>query len=318
MNKLEILEDLNKTLKMCKNINSKNSINSILDWAKSSNSFSKISQCYQFTNEQLDDYYSQIDLKDKDVLTVCGSGDQVICALLNGAKKVDTFDSNKLTYYYLFLKISAIKGLDYIEFLKLMNLYCRNSNRKEYYKKIRDLIPKEDVKLFWDEFFQEKKDLFPAFFIGGHNNKNFTHYNEIENVSLNENKNRLLYLNETEFQKVKSKLDNNNIHFENINIFDIRTHFNSTYDFINCSNIASYITDKNNLINLFKDIINNNLNQNGVILLNYYWSLINEKNSDSCLYFKELTPEILTLKSAIKKNMTYYDYDSALIYRKKK
>lgn len=318
MNKLEILEDLNQALKMCKNINSNNSINSVMDWAKGSNSFSKISQCYQFTNEQLDAYYSQIDLKDKDVLTVCGSGDQVICALLNGAKKVDTFDTNKLTYYYLFLKISAIKALDYIDFLELMNLYCRNSNRKEYYKNIRDLIPKEDIKMFWDEFFKENEDLFPAFFLGGHNNKNFTHYEAVDNISLNENKSRILYLNEMEFQKAKTKLNNNNISFKNIDLLDVNTDFNNKYDFINCSNIAFYITDKNELINLFKDIIDNNLNENGAILLNYYWSLINEEYNSSFLDFKALAPEILTLKSKIKKDMIYYDYDTALIYRKKK
>ena len=67
---------------------------------------------YFSTNEHLDDIFSYIDVKDKKVLSVIGSGDQAFYFYNNGAKKVDLFDINKLAIYYYFLRVWTMKYLN--------------------------------------------------------------------------------------------------------------------------------------------------------------------------------------------------------------
>lgn len=62
------------------------------------------------------------DINNGNVLTVCGSGDQVLSSILYGAKKVDTFDSNKLAYYNLKLKLAVLKTLEYEEFINFYSI----------------------------------------------------------------------------------------------------------------------------------------------------------------------------------------------------
>lgn len=311
MRKTTVYNDVKKTINLCKNEISNKCYDSILEWSMSETAFSKFSQCYQFTNEAIDDYYKLLNLKDKKVLTVCGSGDQVIYAMMQDAKKIDVFDSNKITYYYLFLKISAIIGLDYREFLDLMNLYSNDSIKLNFYKKIRDLITQEDVKIFWDLFFKEKIDLFPTLFIGDHNNigvrkEDWLKYLELMKVNI-------YYLNEDLFYHTKNKLkcNNSSIHFECTDMLKVTKCFNDNYDFINCSNIIDYINDQATLIKFFKEIINNNLNKDGMILLNYYW------NKFSTLDFINLQELINALAPNISvKEISDIYTDSILTYKK--
>ena len=77
----------------------------------------KYTPMYVYGTEQISNYYSKLDLKDKTVLTIAGSGDQAINALYFGAKEVTCFDINLLTGYFINLKITALKYLTYKEFL---------------------------------------------------------------------------------------------------------------------------------------------------------------------------------------------------------
>ena len=71
---------------------------------------SKYNKIYFSTNEQLNNLFKNINIKNKDVLTVLGSGDQSFFCYQNDAKSVDVFDINKLTIYILFTqKIILIK-----------------------------------------------------------------------------------------------------------------------------------------------------------------------------------------------------------------
>ncbi len=63
--------------------------------------FSKV---YHSSNESLDDLFSCFSLKNKDVLTVLLSSDQLFYALSGGARSVETFDTNHLTKYYYYLR----------------------------------------------------------------------------------------------------------------------------------------------------------------------------------------------------------------------
>src|SRR5574344_2777305 len=72
---------------------------------------------YFNSNEDIYAYLKYMPVKDKNVLTVTGSGDQILYSILLGARNVDNFDINFLSYYMLELKLAAIKVLDVKEYL---------------------------------------------------------------------------------------------------------------------------------------------------------------------------------------------------------
>ena len=59
---------------------------------------------YYSSNEYLPQLFNQFSIKDKDVFTVVGSGDQVLYSYYKGARSVDTYDINILTKYYYYLR----------------------------------------------------------------------------------------------------------------------------------------------------------------------------------------------------------------------
>ena len=59
---------------------------------------------YFETNENLSDMYKKVDFLDKDVLTVLASSDHFFLANYLGARKVKSFDKNKLALYYYYLR----------------------------------------------------------------------------------------------------------------------------------------------------------------------------------------------------------------------
>ena len=67
---------------------------------------------YYQTNEMLKELFHNFDVRGKDVLTVLASSDQLFYAYNYGAKSVDTFDINKLAYYYYYLRKWGILYLD--------------------------------------------------------------------------------------------------------------------------------------------------------------------------------------------------------------
>ena len=67
---------------------------------------------YFHSNERSKEIFSEINVKNKDVLTVLGSGDQAFYLYDNGAKSVDMFDKNKLAIYYYYLRTWVIVYFD--------------------------------------------------------------------------------------------------------------------------------------------------------------------------------------------------------------
>lgn len=237
-----------------------------LNWTKDSDCFSFISPCYLFSNENLKAYYENLFLKDKSVLTVTGSGDQVLSAILYGAKSVDTFDLNKLAYYNLMLKKYAIVSLDYDEFCKFYNLYD-SYDRLKPYAKISQNIKEEQVRFFWDNLFNDDQD-------------NFYYYSLGKGGTLELLQKRIPYMNIKNYKLLKDKLFDCKIVYKNLDIFELPFEFNEKYCFINLSNILQYILDKDKFIKLVNELSINNLLNDGSILLNYYWN----SNSDSVDY----------------------------------
>ena len=87
---------------------------------------------YPFTTENISGYMSSLDLSNKRVITVTGSGDHVINAIKAGSSEITTFDINPLSKNNLDLKLSGIKFLSYEDFLgchiNIINSHCNFTN----------------------------------------------------------------------------------------------------------------------------------------------------------------------------------------------
>ena len=75
---------------------------------------SMFNSIYPFTTENISGYIDEFDLKDKSLLTVGSSGDQVINAYFYGCNDVTLMDVNILTRYYISLLRKNIKYMIYI------------------------------------------------------------------------------------------------------------------------------------------------------------------------------------------------------------
>lgn len=132
----------------------------------STNTLHNFDKVYPTTNENLDLLFKAIDVKDKNVLTVGSSGDQVIYSITNGAKNVVCFDINPFVEHFCNYKIATIKSLDYGEFLRCFQFDMPYFYEKlmfnllsyRTYSRISHNLP-ENSKLFWDQYFMEKEML---------------------------------------------------------------------------------------------------------------------------------------------------------------
>ena len=106
----------------------------------------RFNSIYPFTSENIAGYMSTLDLTDKKIITVTGSTDHILNAVLQGATKITTFDINPLTKPYMDLKISAIKNLSYEKFLKFLLF---ESDMYLDYNIISSLDMSHESKMFW-------------------------------------------------------------------------------------------------------------------------------------------------------------------------
>ena len=248
--KEQALIDAKKALKVIEN-NKNNKYNE--------SNFKNYTPCYEFSNENLNEYYN--DSIGEKILTVCGSGDQVLSGILYGAKTIDCFDSNPLTYYTMMLKLYLIKLVDYETFLEFYNLTNTKKEKKDIYLSINNLIDKEDIKIFWDEIFKNTKDIDLIFKKTQEKKENLF--------------NGIPFLNKEKYIKLKKNIDNCTINFINCDIFEITNKFKNKYDFINFSNIMNYIDGIQETLKFCKlilEIKQNYIKENGLIIINYSWN----------------------------------------------
>lgn len=204
-----------------------------------------IGKVYQNTNEDLNKVLGSYDFKNKNVLSVLASSDQFFSCYYLGAKNVDTFDSNILTYYYFFLKKWTI--------LKTGKPYIPNSN-----KEILDIInccakTEEEIKVayFWKYVIA---------------NLNVPLYHS-ELFYLNSNMYCLPY--SYDMDNLAKIIKNKNPNYNKIDLFEPLNNFNKKYEIIVLSNILEYLyeneMDIDTHINVAKNIYNL-LDDNGIAI----------------------------------------------------
>lgn len=227
--------------------------------------FIETSPIYRFTNEDILSYFHHLENKNK-VLTVIGSGCQILNGILAKTKYFDCFDISIFPEYYLYLQLASIQALTKEEYLK----YYFSSDREEIfnddlYEKIREKL-KGKYKDFWDGLYM--------FFDGIdiYNSLLFRSDICIKNNIIENNP----YLQENNYQKLKHILETDSIKITP-KVADIKKYkFDKQYDLVNLSNILTYHFNGNNLEQFIKFLDENfNLTKNGEII-NYIFNINKE------------------------------------------
>ncbi len=109
---------------------------------------------YAQSNENLLKLFSNYSIHNKEVLTVLASSDQAFSCFYLGAKSVDSFDRNYLTFYYYFLR----KWLLLYQNREYASYHFFYDGDIELYELICSIIPtspqESEAKTFWKKYME--------------------------------------------------------------------------------------------------------------------------------------------------------------------
>ena len=205
----------------------------------------RFNSIYPFTSENIAGYMKDLDLTDKKVITVTGSTDHILNAVLQGATEITTFDINPLTKPYMDLKISALKNLSYEDFIKLLLF---ESNMILDYRIISSLDMSGESKIFWLEQLSKFN-----------NNGNELRNSSLFNLKYFNPYSKLwqnLYLEKNRYNLLKQQLKDAKITFINASLKDLKIDENFDYMFL--SNISDYLNLMYNsdALRKYRDLLN--------------------------------------------------------------
>ena len=204
---------------------------------KEVNGYNKV---YYKANENLVDYLD-VDFSDKKVFSVLASSDQVFTARLLEAREVDSFDYNRLTLYYYYLRVWTIKYAN-ILYPDILN------NNRWLFKLLKLVKPSSEEELRVLQFFKkhvyEGTDLSKLFF-------------DIEKQP----EETLLY---SSAEELKDCVDQplNFHHIDLFKPFDLGT----TYDILLISNILEWSRGDANKLRIAKENIDRLLSRDGTVI----------------------------------------------------
>ena len=274
-------------------------------------SFRNFDHLYNFTTENISSYINDFSMKDKSLLTVGSSGDQVLNAITVGCNDITLIDINPFSEEHLNLKWAAIKELEREELISYLISSKKDGQRNFFSKKVYSCLRSrlksisEDSLYFWDDLYDKYLD----FFIG------FTMFHRI--VSYEEILEFNLYLkNDDLYNELRYNLDYVDFKFINKNIYSINEcKIKKKFNNIFLSNIYDY-NNKLLRLQMFKRAVKNYINMlsdDGTILITYLHD-INEKNKLERFKRKNVLDDY-SIKNIVNKNGRE---DSAIIYQKVK
>lgn len=232
---------------------------------------------YYKTTDNLIDLLD-IDFYNKDVFTILGSTDHLLTARYLEANKVDSFDINRLTLYYFYLRIWTIKYTNELYPLVLDN----NEWLKELLLRVKPSTSMEKNALL----FYKKHIL-----------KNTNFYNLFYDLNIQPEGKTIF----TNCEELKDCVDSN-INFYNYNILD-RINHKHTYDILLISNILDWARNDTKRIEIAERNIYRLLNNNGIVVCT---SLVNRSRE---IIEKE--------KEIFSDNFIYEKHDNSYCYIKK-
>lgn len=213
--------------------------------------WSVVTRLYSYSTEITEDYLEHFDFKNKRIITVGSSGDQVLTYALLGSKDITLMDANPLTPFYVNLKIAALKTLTRNEFISFFN----QSNENEFmsmklYGKIRSQLD-EKTRLFWDKLYDD--DI---------HNKIFHFYSSVNASSI-----APFLANDENYEKLKSQIDDIKLNFHYADLSTFHEQASGEYEFIDLSNIYTYVSKEKYWTAV--DNLYQHLTKDGYIKLHY-------------------------------------------------
>lgn len=277
--------------------------------------FGKFSKIYMHTTENIKDFLKCFDLNEKSVLSVAGSGDQLLNAYALGATSVDIFDINPLAKCAVDLKVSAAKSLSYEEFIHFFFSSFPEFFSEELYAKIYSLLD-QDTKLLFDTFFQK---------FGVKDSIKKLYYQM--NPSLEKMQQMNLYLEEYYYYVLKERLKNKKINFIESPIQELKENINNSHDVMMFSNISDSINriySEDALKNYLRLIhsLTKKLNKGGVIETGYIYGNYPSVKSKSDFTTDYKREKYFTIdefsKMAVSPYADHSSLDHIIYYTKKK
>lgn len=260
-----------------------NTIKSDLNYIFNDKNGDTFAYLYSRTNEDLKKLFELIDVRDKNILSVLSSSDYLFSALFKEAGNVETFDINRITYRYYYLRkwliqngiLDAGKVCTQDVFKIISSIKTSNSSEME-------------SALFWKYFFNLSRC-----------KKNYLYY--YDNLFIDIDAKKMIY--EDNLRDVANILDGYNLHFKHMNICN---GFNSDnkYDVIFLSNIMDYNRNSKSKINDIRDNLDDLLTDDGIIVMSHFkffsgFNIEHEVFSDSFDYIP---------LDIIDSSITYYVY----------
>ena len=224
---------------------------------------------YPFTTENIGGYIKEFRLKDKSLLTVGSSFDQVLNATLYDCKDITLLDTCPFMKYYAYLKIASLLELDrngFFRFLRYKN-YPKTFKdnpllfNKEDYQKVFKTLRFLDYEsyLFWDELFQnyDSKTIRNEIFYSGEEDKQKV----IETINP--------YLRiDYNYEETKKKIKKVKLEFIQADLFQVK--LNRSYDSIWLSNIGTHLMHHDKIMKMIEKM-SIHLNENGKMLMSYLY-----------------------------------------------
>ncbi len=221
---------------------------------------------------------SYIEKFNKDIgeaFTILGSGDSIFQLVYKGVKNITAIDTNEFQADVYRLKKACVLALSYEEFydfvfdtkgIRFLEYNIFKSKIMPYFDK-----NEESSKKFWEKFFRayEPVELITKFFKGGIERGNFA----IVKESLRFMKKK------SNYEKMKRNMENLKLEIKIGDALSFLAESKRTYEWIDLSNILLYIFqdtaregDLTKRCELLKQIKEKNLNENGVLILDYMFA----------------------------------------------
>ena len=301
--------------------------NKIFSFGKSFDEYQKV---YAFTNENINGYMNNfIFNKDNSVLSVLASGDHIFNLIYYGVINIDTFDVNRLTEYYFYLKLAMINSLSYNEFINFIDRVYNNDIEYEN-DMLLYIIRNIDIK--YRKYYEE--------IIMYSNNSQKNNNNKLSLLKMllintnNDYKYKNTYLlNEENYNKTKENIPNLNFRFSCKSCFNIKDIYNKKYNYIFLSNIIDYFYQQYGYFWDYKyleeyyNYLDNILSDKSVVLLDYLWNCYIIRNntikkniitSSSVTIDDLINEEIITFSHINKDGAISNSVKDGLILRRKK
>lgn len=262
--------------------------------------FKSYSPVFLDTNEEMIDY-----LKDENIngraLTVCASGDHIFNLLCKGVEEIDSFDINKVSYYYYKLKCAWILQHSYKEFLDFYFLIPNEEQEVFRLDKLDDLSFIDDETY---QYFSSLKNEEVSKLCYGRDSSYYV-------------KQRSIFYDENQYEKLRSIIRNGfDFKFFHSDLSNLDEKLNGKYQYMCLSNIGDYM-DRYDLSQYYKlkeylqfckDKIFPFLDDDGKAMFYYLFNLRKEEDTEKV--FNEQK------EGKIKKIRTY-NGNNAYIYNKK-